>query len=146
MFSDEFSLESDERVEIRDISSEVQGIVDESGTRNGFVLVYTGHVTACLSINEDDPELLEDIRDNLLRLVPIEPEEGVYRHNEKYSSMPQEQNTHAHVISSMIKPFLAIPVEEGNLNLGNWQSLFFIELDGSRRRRVTVQVWGDSGE
>lgn len=141
MYTDNFSLESGDRVEIQNISPKVQKIIEKSGAKEGFAFVFTGHVTACLSINEDDPELLDDIRENLLRLVPIEPEETTYRHNEKYSSLPREQNTHAHIISTMIKPSLMIPMTDGKLALGTWQSLYFIELDGPRSRNVTVQVW-----
>jgi secondary thiamine-phosphate synthase enzyme len=144
MFRDEFSLRTEERVEIIDITSRIEEIVGKSGVEDGFALAYTEHVTACLTINENDRELLEDIKENLLRLVPIDP--GVagvrYRHNEKYSSMPREQNTHAHILATLMKPSIIVPIEEGRLRLGTWQSLFFFELDGPRSRNVQVQVWG----
>ena len=144
MFKDEFSLRSKERVEIIDITSYIEEIVEKSEVKNGFVLAYTGHVTACLTINENDQELLEDIKENLLRLVPIDPEmvKTRYRHNDKYSSMPGEQNTHAHILATLIKPSLMVPIENGRLRLGTWQSLFFFELDGPRSRNIQVQVWG----
>ena len=144
MFRDEFSLRSRERVEIIDITSRLEGIVEKSGLRDGFVLAYTGHVTACLTINENDRELLEDIKENLLRLAPIDAHlvNSRYRHNEKYSSMPGEQNTHAHILATLMKPSIIVPMEEGRLRLGTWQSLFFFELDGPRSRNVQVQVWG----
>ncbi len=144
MFRDEFSLRSRERVEIIDITSRLQGIVEKSDLRDGFVLAYTGHVTACLTINENDRELLEDIKENLLRLAPIDPHlvNSRYRHNEKYSSMSGEQNTHAHILATLMKPSIIVPIEKGRLRLGTWQSLFFFELDGPRSRNVQVQVWG----
>ncbi len=144
MFRDEFSLRSRERVEIIDITSRLQGIVEKSDLRDGFVLAYTGHVTACLTINENDPELLEDIKENLLRLVPIDPHlaNSRYGHNEKYSSVSGEQNTHAHILATLMKPSIIVPIEKGRLRLGTWQSLFFFELDGPRSRNVQVQVWG----
>ena len=144
MFRDEFSLKSRERVEIIDITSRLEGIVEKSGLKDGFVLVYTGHVTACLTINENDRELLEDIKENLLRLAPIDAHlvNSRYRHNEKYSSMSGEQNTHAHILATLMKPSIIVPMEKGRLRLGTWQSLFFFELDGPRSRNVQVQVWG----
>lgn len=144
MFRDEFSLKSRERVEIIDITSHLEEIVEKSGLRDGFVLAYTGHVTACLTINENDRELLEDIKENLLRLAPIDAHlvNSRYRHNEKYSSMPGEQNTHAHILATLMKPSIIVPIEKGRLGLGTWQSLFFFELDGPRSRNVQVQVWG----
>jgi len=144
VFRDEFSLRSKERIEILDITSRTEEIVRKSGVKDGFVLAYTEHVTACLTINENDRELLEDIKENLLRLIPIDPEAaGVkYRHNEKYSSMPGEQNTHAHILATLMKPSITVPIEKGRLRLGTWQSLFFFELDGPRSRTIQVQVWG----
>ena len=144
MFKDKFSLRSKERVEIIDITSHTEEIVGKSEIKDGFVLAYTEHVTACLTINENDRELLEDIKENLLRLIPIDPEvvKTRYRHNEKYSSIPGEQNTHAHILATLIKPSIIVPIENGSLRLGTWQSLFFFELDGPRNRNVQVQVWG----
>lgn len=144
MFRREFSLKSKERVQIIDITSYIEETVRKSGVKDGFVLAYTEHVTACLTINENDRELLEDIKENLLRLIPIDPEavKARYRHNEKYSSMPGEQNTHAHILATLIKPSIIVPIENGRLRLGTWQSLFFFELDGPRSRTIQVQVWG----
>ena len=144
MFSDEFFLKSRERVEIIDITSRLEGIVDKSGLEDGFVLAYTGHVTACLTINENDYELLDDIKENLLRLIPIDPHlaNSKYKHNRKYSSTSGEQNTHAHILATLMKPSIIVPIEKGRLRLGTWQSLFFFELDGPRSRNVQVQVWG----
>lgn len=143
MFRDELSFQSEKRVEIIDITSRIQEIVGKSKMKDGFLFAYTEHVTACLTINENDQELLEDIKEHLLRLVPIDPDlvNRRYRHNEKYSSMPREQNTHAHILATLIKPSLIVPIENGRLELGTWQSLFFFELDGPRRRSVKVQVW-----
>lgn len=140
----EFSLKSKERLEIIDITSPIEEIVRKSGVKDGFIFAYTEHVTACLTINENDRELLEDIKENLLRLIPIDPEAAAtrYRHNEKYSSMPGEQNTHAHILATLIKPSIIVPIENGKLRLGTWQSLFFFELDGPRSRTIQVQVWG----
>lgn len=143
MHTGSFSLKADEQVQIINITDEVQKIINNSDIDQGFAVVFTGHVTACLSVNEDDPELLEDMKENLLRLVPLEPEEGSYRHNEKYSGMPPEQNTHAHILATMIKPSLMIPIENGKLKLGTWQDLFFIELDMPKDREISVQVWGE---
>jgi secondary thiamine-phosphate synthase enzyme len=71
-------------------------------------------------------------------LVPIK---GKYRHNAKYTGLPGEQNAHAHILSSIIKPYLIVPIINGSLKLGTWQSLFLIELDGPRNREIMVQVF-----
>ena len=143
MFRDEFSFRSGKRVEIIDITSRIQEIVEKSKKKDGFLFAYTAHVPAFLTINEHDQELLKDIKAHLLRLIPVDPDlvNSRYRHNEKYSSMPREQNTHAHILATLIKPSLIVPIENGRLELGTWQSLFFLELDGPRRRSVKLQVW-----
>lgn len=133
-----FSIRTTGMVEIIDITQKVDSAVKESGVKDGLCFVFTPHSTACLSMNENDPDLMEDIKENLVRLVPIK---GRYRHNAKYTGLPGEQNAHAHILSSIIKPYLVVPIINGSLKLGTWQSLFLIELDGPRSREIMVQVF-----
>ena len=127
----EISVKSASRIELIDISSDVQRTVSESGVKNGICYLYVPHTTAAVTINEAaDPSVASDIERTLARLVP----EGdrSYRHT--------EGNSDAHIKSSIIGITEKILVERGNLVLGTWQGIFFCEFDGPRRRRVLIKM------
>jgi len=134
------SLETEKRMEILDLTRDVERIIRESAVKNGLVNLWTPHATAALAVNEHDLELWEDILSAMRRLAPIEAD---YRHNAKYGWIPQEQNAHAHILNCMIKPDVTIPLHDGTMQLGTWQSILFIELDGPRSRSLRVQVMGE---
>ncbi len=126
------------RFEIIDITAEVEKIVREADVDNGFVLIHEPHTTAAVTINENDPSLFTDF---INIYTKIAPPNGEYEHNRKYMGIPSEQNAHAHIISSLIKPSVVIPVINGRIMLGTWQRVLFIELDGPRTREVNIIVY-----
>jgi len=128
------------RMEILDITENVRRVVEESGVRNGLVNVWVPHATAALAVNEHDTDLWEDILASFEKLVPLKAD---YRHNAKYGWTPGEQNAHAHILNCMIKPDVTIPLKNSMMQLGTWQSILLIEMDGSRTRTVQVQVMGE---
>ncbi len=138
--SGDVSLHTRKRMEILDITEDVQKVVKESGIENGLVSLWVPHATAAIAVNEHDIDLWEDILVAFERLVPLKAD---YRHNAKYGWTPGEQNAHAHILNSLIKPDVAIPLRAGRMQLGTWQSILFIEMDGSRTRTVNVQVMGE---
>ena len=138
--SSEFSVRSEKRMEIIDVTSKVGEIVELSGIRNGLVNIWVPHSTAAVSVNEHDLDLWEDILATMNKLVPIKDD---YRHNAKYGWMPSEQNAHAHILSCLIKPGVTVPIENGRMRLGAWQSILFIEMDGPRTRSVQIYVMGE---
>lgn len=126
------SVRSRSRSEFVDITQKVQGIVAESGLREGFCVVYVPHTTAAVTINEGaDPSVQSDILGYLSERVP---HRGPYKH--------MEGNSDAHIKSSMLGASATIIVQEGKLVLGTWQSIFFCEFDGPRNRRVHIQMVG----
>jgi secondary thiamine-phosphate synthase enzyme len=127
----EISVKSGSRIELIDISSEVQSAVSASGVKNGICHLYVPHTTAAVTINEAaDPSVASDIERTLAKLVP----EGdrSYRHT--------EGNSDAHIKSSMIGITEEVFVERGKLVLGTWQGIFFCEFDGPRTRRVLIKM------
>lgn len=127
-------------MEIIDVTSKVSGVVKRSGIRNGLVNLWLPHTTATMAVNEHDPDLWMDILTTIERLVPVR---GNYRHNAKYGWIPSEQNAHAHILNCLIKPNITIPVENGLILLGTWQSILFIEMDGPQTRTIHVHVIGE---
>ncbi len=128
---------------IHDITPQVRACVQRAGIGEGFVVVSSRHTTLALTVNENEHRLLLDIRDFFLRLVPPRAR---YLHNDIHlrDCPPDEpENAHAHLIAMMLGNSEALPVHEGHLDLGRWQSVLLVELDGPRDRSVAVQVCGD---
>jgi secondary thiamine-phosphate synthase enzyme len=138
--SGEVSFSTQRRMEVLDITDKVRRAVEESGIRDGLVNLCIPHTTAAIAVNEHDTDLWEDILTTFERLVPIKAD---YRHNAKYGWSSREQNAHAHILNCLIKPNVTVPLKNGRIQLGTWQSILFIEMDGSRTRTVHVQVIGE---
>ncbi|MDD5489652.1 MAG: secondary thiamine-phosphate synthase enzyme YjbQ [Candidatus Moranbacteria bacterium] len=136
--------ESKSQIEFLDITSDVDGVVKESKIQNGQVLVFSGHTTAGIAMNENESLLLQDFQRLLYRLVPIEER---YSHDlfelKRTTRSDGRSNGHSHCKNLLIGASETIPVENGKMLLGNLQSIFLIEMDGSRKRSIVVQVIGE---
>ena len=139
-YSQDLRISTRKRIEILDITEEVYRIVMKSGIKNGLVNLWVPHSTAAIAVNEHDTDLWGDIVNVLQKIAPLKED---YQHNAKYGWSMGEQNAHAHILSCLIKPGVSIPLENGRMHLGTWQSILFIEMDGSRSRRVHVQIIGE---
>lgn len=118
------------REELKDITAEVKSAVAEIGLEDGVCVLYVPHTTAGITINESaDPDVATDIVGQLEKIAPRG--EG-YRH--------REGNADAHIKSSLIGNTSRILVENGNLQLGTWQGVFFAEFDGPRSRKVWIKA------
>lgn len=112
------------------IDRQVQEVVNEAGLDNGVAHVFVPHTTAGITINENaDPDVAADLGNALEKAVPWR---AGYAH--------AEGNAAAHVKASMMGFCQTVLVEDGRLQLGTWQSLYFCEFDGPRRRKVWVQL------
>ncbi len=99
---------------------------------SGFLVIYNPHTTSSLLINEgSDVTVSQDILETMNRLIP--------KHN-NYHHDKVDNNAHAHLKSSLFHPFLLIPFSEGNLLLGTWQSVFLLEFDGPRIRKLYIDI------
>lgn len=126
-------LETQSRVEFKDITQLVQKLVTESGVQNGVCYVFVPHTTAAILINEnDDPALQKDLDRFLKQLAPRETE---YFHN--------DGNCDAHLKASVIGCSKSLLVDNRRLVLGRWQGVFFCEFDGPRRRDLRVKIVPD---
>jgi secondary thiamine-phosphate synthase enzyme len=130
--------------EFVDITDRVTGFLQESGVQNGMALVFSRHTTGAIKINEQEPLLLQDMEELLERLAP---RKGNYRHNDfsiRTVNMTEDEgpNGHAHCQQLILGASETIPVVDGRLQLGQWQSIFFVELDRPRPREVLVQLLG----
>ena len=142
-----FSLKVDTKdaPQLIDITDWVKGCVADSHIRNGMVLVYSRHTTAAVKINENEPLLIEDMAEFLERIAP---RDAYYRHNDftiRTVNMTEDEspNGHAHLQHLMLGCSETIPLVDGKIPFGQWQSIFFIELDHPRPREVMVQILGE---
>lgn len=127
---EELPVSTSRQVEFVDITDGVQNIVRRSDVSDGVCTVYVPHTTAAVTINEGaDPNVARDIINELNKVIPFEDR---YLH--------AEGNSAAHIKASLIGSSETVFVRAGKLMLGTWQSIFFCEFDGPRRRRVFVRV------
>jgi secondary thiamine-phosphate synthase enzyme len=137
------SLATGQGINLHDLTPQIRALVAESGISNGFVIVTSRHTTTAVTINENEERLLVDVQRFFERLVP--PGDG-YLHNDIHlRDCPQDEpeNAHSHLIAMMLGSSESIPVANGELALGKWQSVLLVELDGPRERTASVQVWGE---
>ncbi|MEW5996847.1 MAG: secondary thiamine-phosphate synthase enzyme YjbQ [Candidatus Micrarchaeota archaeon] len=121
-----FTIRTSRKVEVLDITSEVS----KRMKGGSLCVLFTPHTTAALTVNEFEPLLKSDLERFYSSTIPEK--------NWKHNSI--DNNAEAHLLSSIIKPSVAIPVKGGSLSLGTWQKILFIELDGPRTRTVHMQV------
>lgn len=126
-----------EYLKVLDITGEVRNLVAKYNVEEGNVLIYNPHPTCAVTINEADPDLWEDLLSTYQKLVPLQ---NGYRHNAKYRGIPQEENTHAHILNTFIGQSVLVPVRSRRLLLGTWQAILYIEMDGGKRRTLQVQI------
>jgi secondary thiamine-phosphate synthase enzyme len=137
-------VETRDATEFIDLTDRIEAGVRTSGIRDGLVSVHTLHTTTEIVVNEHEPLLLEDFRTLLARLVP---EDRPYRHDDMASRTvnlaPGERpNGHAHCRALLLPSSALFNLVDGRLQIGRWQRVFLVELDGPRPRDVSMQIVG----
>jgi secondary thiamine-phosphate synthase enzyme len=133
----ELWFETRERRAYINITPQIEAEVQQSGVREGLVLVNAMHITASVYINDDERGLLADYDEWLEKLAPHAPT-SQYRHNKT-----GEDNADAHMKRQIMGREVVVAITEGKLDLGPWEQIFYGEFDGRRRKRVLVKVIGD---
>jgi len=128
---EEFFVKTKRKFQVIDITGKVQEIVERAVTPEGLCCVFVPHSTAAVVLNENaDPNVGEDLQEALAKLIP----EGIWRHDQV------DDNAAAHIKAAIVGPSETVPVRNGKLLLGTWQSVMLVEFDGPRERRVFVQL------
>ena len=124
-----FTVTTTAREQILLITDEVQRSLGELTSADGICTIVTPHTTCAISVNENaDPDVRNDLTKALRAMIP------------NVNFVHGEGNSDAHLLSTVIGTSLSWPYKSGKLVFGTWQGIYFIELDGPRRRKVTVYV------
>ena len=123
--------------DIIDITGKVKEIVKKSKIREGIVNVFIIGSTGAISTMEYEPGLKYDLAQALARIAPAEIK---YKHHERWG----DDNGRSHVKATIIGPSITVPIKDGEVILGTWQQIIFIELDTRpRSRKIMVTVIGE---
>ena len=123
--------------DIIDINSHVLSIVKRSLIANGLVTIFCPGSTGSITTIEYESGVLQDLKDALERIAPSDIP---YEHNERWG----DGNGFSHVRAALMKPSLTVPLVNGELTLGTWQQIVFIDFDNrGRHRDILVQIIGD---
>jgi len=132
VFNTSYNFSTKGEIEFIDLTDKVQEAVSQSGVKNGLVHVFAPHATGILILTENEYGLLNDIKAFLENVIP---KHGAYKH---------PSNAYSHLRSILLPPDKTMPVIDGRVEFGTWQSLVFVETDvHSRRRTVIIQVVGE---
>ena len=125
-----FQLETTSRHQTINISGNIENLIEKKGIKNGIAIVYTPHTTCGIMINEwYDTDVQKDFLSYIKKLVPADPN---FKH--------MEGNSDSHLKSLICGKEKTIIVENVSLKLGTWDSIYFMEADGPRNRKVYVKI------
>lgn len=138
-FQSEILIDSSHGIQFIDITGRVGDLLRKSEVKDGIVVVFSNHTTASVRITERCDRLQMDMTDYLEEVVP----KMAYRHDEQ--TVDNRQNARMHIMSLFMNASETIPIKNGEMMLGRWQSIFFVELDGPREgRKVIVKILDES--
>lgn len=132
----ELQIETPHRRDYINITRQVEQCLNESGIKEGLVLVNSMHITSSVFINDDEGGLHQDFESWLEKLAPEKPH-SQYRHN------GFEDNADAHMKRQLMGREVVVAITNGRLDFGTWEQIFYGEYDGMRRKRVLVKIIGE---
>lgn len=131
VFNEKFTLSTKGEIDFKNLTEIVQKVVTKSNIQNGVVHVFAPHATGIIILTENEKRLLGDIEEFLKEKIPK---------NDQYG---HPSNAHSHLRSMILPPDKTLPVIEGQVGFGRWQSLLFVETDvRPRKRTIVIQVMG----
>jgi len=137
------TFDTTEAIDILDITADIQQQVAAIGVTQGHVVVFSCHTTTALTVNEAEERLLVDIKTYLRKLAPLQ---NRYLHNDLHlRDVPPDEpiNAHSHLMAMTLGNSETVPILDGQLALGTYQSIMLVDLDGPRQgRKVLIQICG----
>ena len=139
VFSKTITVKTGERSDLVNLTNTLREFVEAAGIKDGYAQVSSLHTTAGLIMNEWQDALLVDMKSMIEQIVP---REIYYKHNDPEYSDCDRQNSDSHLRNVVLGHSLSVPIAQGKLVLGQWQSLIMAEFDGPNQRKVFAQVFG----
>lgn len=136
-------IQTEAREELHNLTQLVRKFVSSSGVRAGSVVISSLHTTCAILINEWQDALIHDVRSYLAGLAD---KETYYRHNDPAWSDCDRHNADSHLRSLLLGMNLTLQIANGEVVLGEWQSVILAELDGPRERTIRLQAMGVQGQ
>ena len=133
----ELWFETPHRLDFVNITGDVERCLEESGVREGLVLVNAMHISASVFINDDEPGLHADYERWLEKLAPEKPH-SAYDHNRT-----GEDNADAHLKRQIMGREVVVAITAGRLDFGPWEQIFYGEFDGRRKKRALIKIIGE---
>ncbi|MBS7656241.1 secondary thiamine-phosphate synthase enzyme YjbQ [Candidatus Bathyarchaeota archaeon] len=130
----EVEVETKERIQLIDVTGQIENFIKESGVKNGLCLIHSLHSTTAIIVNERENGLIQDLIHEVQKVFPREEE---WLHNRI------DDNADAHLASAFIGSSKVFPVKNGEIIRGVWQNIFLLELDGPRTRRIIIEALGE---
>ena len=137
-FTEYLTLNIPARMDLVNITPQVEDIVRRSGVKEGLLLCNAMHITASVFINDNEPGLHQDYKKWLEGLAPFDASPSRYRHNRT-----GEDNADAHLKRQVMGREVVVAITNGKLDFGPWEQIFYGEFDGRRPKRVLVKVIGE---
>jgi secondary thiamine-phosphate synthase enzyme len=134
-----FTVQTDQRIEVLDLTERVMAIVTRLGVREGVLSLFSMHTTCTIFINEFQAALLSDIKRFLEGVVA---RDANWMHNDPQQSDCDRMNADSHLRAMLLGHSLTLQVSGGEVVLGQWQRILMAELDGPRARTIRAQVMG----
>jgi len=126
----EFSISTENRYQLVDITKRVEEMVKESGVEEGLILVFTPHSTAGILLTENE----EGLKNDWLEIFKKLTSEIDFQHNRI------DDNADSHILSGLMGQGRVLPIKDSKIVRGTWQQIFFAEFDGPRTRRIIVEI------
>ena len=137
------NIKTEAKINIYNVIPQISDVIVSSGIKEGQALIFSRHTTTALAINEYEERLLVDIKAYLRKLAP---EKDKYLHNDLHlRNVPPDEpmNAHSHLMAMTLSTSEVIPILDGKLGLGRYQSVLFFDLDGPRNRTLLIQISGN---
>jgi secondary thiamine-phosphate synthase enzyme len=135
IYTDTLTVQTPKARELFNVTPELKAALQKSGFTDGVVIVTSLHVNAAIIVCEDEPGLLQDLDAWLEQMAPRHDQ---YKHERKY-----ESNAGVNLQTLLLNNSVIVPITEGRLELGPWQAVFFVELDGGRPKRYVIKILGE---
>ena len=136
----EFSIKTKREFQIIDITDKVKKFVIKNKIKEGEISVSTKHTTTSIVVNENEKRLLKDIEQHLYEFAP---KDRPYKHDDlskRRCPKNEPKNAHSHLKAILMGSSETLPIKNGKLDLGKWQRVMFIELDGPRKRTFVMEL------